>query len=65
MEIKMLTVINKDYEYVHTVGEQGVTQIQDNCIDAEQNYVPQYNVYVDGKMKYTYVNGVFEIEYKV
>lgn len=50
---------------IHEVGQNGVTSIQDNSIDADQNFVSQYLIYVDGKMKYSYENGVFEIEYEV
>lgn len=49
---------------VHTLGEDGVTEIVDFSVDAEQNYVCSYVVYVDKKQKYRYDNGQFEIEYE-
>lgn len=50
---------------VHTVGEDGVTKIIDNSIESEQNTILQYEVYVNGKNKYDYVNGVYEIEHEI
>ncbi len=64
-KIKVLKTNGVSGLKIHEVGENGVTEIKDNCIDAEQNFVLQYLIYVDGKMKYSYENGVFEIEYEV
>ena len=49
---------------IYEVGKNGVTEIQENSIDAPQNFVLQYLIYVDGKMKYAYENGAYEIEYE-
>jgi hypothetical protein len=49
---------------IHEVGKNGVTEIKDNSIDAPENFVLQYLVYVNGKMKYSFENGAFEIEYE-
>lgn len=57
---------------IHEVGKEGVTEIRDNSMDTRDdsmdtpnNFVLQYLIYVDGKLKYSYGNGVYEIEYEV
>jgi hypothetical protein len=50
--------------HTYTVGKNGVTEICDFSVDAEQNYVVAYGVYVDEKLKHRYENGTFEIEYQ-
>mgnify|MGYP003648630307 CR=1 FL=1 len=49
---------------VHTAGEQGVTKIVDNSIDAPENYVLRYEIYVNDKNTLSYENGAYEIEYE-
>ena len=49
---------------IHEVGKDGVTEIRDNGVDAEQNFVVAYIVYVNKKLKYAYENGAFEVEYE-
>lgn len=63
VKIKVLKTNGVSGLKIHEVGKCGVTKISDNCVDAEQNFVLQYLIYVDGEMKYSYENGVFEIEY--
>ena len=65
MTIKTLKTNGISGLKVHTVGDDGVTKIIDNSIEAEQNTILQYEVYVDGKNKYDYINGVYEIEYEI
>lgn len=50
---------------IHEVGKDGVTEIRDNSIDAPENFVLQYLIYVDSKIKYSYKNGAFEVEYEI
>jgi len=61
MEIKKI-FINQNRWF--TVGLKGVTKIVDNSIEMEQHLILQYDIYVDGKLKYTFINGNYEIEYK-
>tara|TARA_R110000824_G_C15101268_1_gene666293 strand:+ start:70 stop:264 length:195 start_codon:yes stop_codon:yes gene_type:complete len=62
--IERLDVTKKSVVYTFIVGAGGVTQIQDMTIETEQNFVPQFNVWINGKIKHTYVNGVFDITYE-
>tara|TARA_R110000772_G_scaffold46246_6_gene105624 strand:- start:7871 stop:8074 length:204 start_codon:yes stop_codon:yes gene_type:complete len=63
-KINRLDVVKASGSYTFIVGSGGVTQIQDMTVETEQNFVPQFNVWINGKIKHTYVNGVFEVEYK-
>lgn len=63
LKIKVLKTNGISGLKVHEVGVDGVTEINDNCVDAEQNYISQYTVWVDNKMKYSYEMGSYEIEY--
>lgn len=65
VKIKVLKTNGISGLKVHKVGENGVTEIQDNSVDTPENYVLMYIIYVDGKKKYSYENGVFEIEYEL
>jgi hypothetical protein len=49
---------------VHTIGENGVTKIRDNSIDAPENYILRYEIFIADKLTLSYENGVFEIEYE-
>jgi hypothetical protein len=49
---------------VHTIGENGVTKIIDNSIDAPENYVLRYEIFIADKLTLSYENGTFEIEYE-
>jgi hypothetical protein len=62
-KIKVLKTNGVNGLVIHKIGEDGVTEIVDNSIDTEQNTVIQYWVYIDGKLKYTYSNGIYEIEF--
>lgn len=63
-KIKVLKTNGVNGLTVHEVGVNGVTEIRDTGIESEQNTVICFTIYVDGKMKYEYINGVYEIEYE-
>lgn len=48
---------------VHEVGKEGVTKIVDESIETDTSYILRYEVEVNGKAKFMYENGAFEIEY--
>ena len=62
--IDRLDVTKTSGVYTFIVGSRGVTKIQDMTVDSEQNYIPQFNVWINGKIKHTYINGEFDVEYK-
>ena len=62
-KIKVLKTNGVDGLKIHEVGKDGVTTINDDSVDSEQNFVPGYIVYVDKQLKYVYTNGTYEVEF--
>ncbi len=62
-KIKVLKTNGVNGLVIHEIGKNGVTEIRDNSIDAPQNFTLQYLVYVNKQLKYSYENGVYEVEY--
>jgi hypothetical protein len=63
-KIKVLKTNGISGLIIHELGKNGVTEICDFSVDAEQNYVVAYGIYIDKKLKHRYENGTFEIEYQ-
>ena len=56
-KIKVLKVNGVDGLKIHEIKKDGVTKIVDNSADMG------YLIYVNGQLRYSYTNGVYEAEY--
>ena len=61
MIIESLEVSIANVSEIFVIGKNGVTKIEDHSVDAEQNYLAKYIVYIDGIMKYAFENCAFAI----
>ena len=62
--IKKITVYRNKEDKAHELGKLGVTEIRRLLYETEENTVVNVEIYVDGKIKYDYFNGLYDIEYQ-